>query len=70
MSKTIETLSQFIEVQEKTQSSHWKKYHSNFKYKNGELSGLEGFGTINKPLTGIKKIIYNLFLNRHTQHKN
>tara|TARA_B100001250_G_C19742946_1_gene763904 strand:- start:112 stop:1017 length:906 start_codon:yes stop_codon:yes gene_type:complete len=65
---TIERVSRYVESEEKTQSSHWKKYHSNFKYNNGKLYGLEGFGTINPPFRGLKKIVYNALLTRYYKH--
>ena len=45
----IADLSKFINKKEKTRSSHWEKYQSNLLYNDGVLSGLEGFGTNNKP---------------------
>lgn len=69
MKNIIERVSKTIKDKEHTQSSHWKKYHSNFQYSNGELSGLEGFGTNNTPLKGFKKIIYNTLLKRYTRHQ-
>lgn len=66
MNKEIfEIFENSINNDDKTQSSHWKKYHSKFKFKKGKLSGLEGFGTNTEPLTGIKKYIYNLLLTRY-----
>ena len=59
MNNIIEIIATKIEENEHTQSSHWKKYHSNFEYSKGKLNGLEGFGTHNTPLKGFKKIIYN-----------
>lgn len=69
MSNIIDSVAKTIEDNEYTQSSHWKKYHSNFKYSNRRLSGLEGFGTNNPPLKGLKKIIYNTLLKRYTRHQ-
>ena len=66
--EVLDILKKSIKSDENTQSSHWKKYHSKFKYDNGILYGLEGFGTNSKPLKGVKKIIYNLLLKRY--HKN
>ena len=37
----IAELSKFINKKEKTRSSHWEKYQSNFLYNDGVLSGLE-----------------------------
>ena len=68
MNNIIEIVATKIEENEHTQSSHWKKYHSNFEYSKGKLNGLEGFGTHNPPLTGFKKIIYNTLLKRYTRH--
>ena len=68
MSNIIDKVAKTIEDKEHTQSSHWKKYHSNFQYSNGSFSGLEGFGTHNPPLKGFKKIIYNTLLKRYTRH--
>ena len=65
----IAELSKFINKKEKTRSSHWEKYQSNFLYNDGVLSGLEGFGTNNKPLKGLVKIIYEMLLKRYTKHK-
>ncbi len=63
--KVLEILCESTKSDDNTQSSHWKKYHSKFKYENGILTGLEGFGTNTKPLTGIKKIVYDLILLRY-----
>lgn len=65
----ITSLSNFLETKEKTRSSHWEKYHSKFQYKDGVLSGLEGFGTNNKPLRGFNKIIYEILLKRYTKFR-
>ena len=63
--KVLEILKESIKSDDNTQSSHWKKYHAKFKYENGIFSGLEGFGTNTKRLTGLKKIIYDLLLLRY-----
>jgi len=41
-------------------SSHWNKYHANFSFKNGEFSGIEGFGSNEKKYTGLRKIAHSL----------
>lgn len=41
-------------------SSHWKKYHQDFKINSdGTLSGIVGFGGSAKPYTGIRKLLHN-----------
>ena len=69
MSNIIDSVAKTIEDNEYTQSSHWKKYHSNYQYSNRRLSGLEGFGTNNPPLKGLKKIIYSTLLKRYSRHQ-
>ena len=42
------------------ESSHWKKYHSDFLYTGDGFEGLQGFGSHSRPYTGIRKLIHNL----------
>jgi len=44
-------------------SSHWKYYHSNFQFTNGEFKGLQGFGGNELPFVGFKKL-FHLYLQK------
>lgn len=46
-------------------SSHWKKYHSNFKVYNGIPSGIEGFGSNEKSYRGFNLILHFIFQLRY-----
>ena len=47
-SHNINYLAKKSQQQDPKSSSHWNNYHSDFSYKNGEFSGLIGFGSIEK----------------------
>ena len=57
----IKFLSKSINSKEKVSSSHWNFLHKNFKYENGNLSGLIGFGAITKPHRGFLKKTHLMF---------
>ncbi len=44
-------------------SSHWQKYHSNFKFTGDNFFGLQGFGGLAKPPTGLR-LWLTLFLQK------
>jgi|APSaa5957512535_1039671.scaffolds.fasta_scaffold466195_1 hypothetical protein len=46
------------------ESSHWKKYHSDFKYVGDGFLGLQGFGGNAKPYRGLTKVL-NTKLQEH-----
>jgi hypothetical protein len=53
MTRGKEILSKLInklDVQENVSSSHWDKYHLNFRYEFESLKGVQGFGHLNKKL--------------------
>ena len=54
----INELTKSINKDDKTTSSYWKKYHSNFSFENGNLKGLGAFGSNKKPFNLIEKLIY------------
>ena len=37
------------------ESSHWRKYHSNFEFTGNGFKGLQGFGGIASPYTGLRR---------------
>ena len=57
----IKNLSKGINSKEKVSSSHWDFYHKDFKYDKGILSGLIGFGNLNKPYKGFHKKVHQCF---------
>lgn len=57
----IKNLSKGINFKEKVSSSHWDFYHKDFKYDKGILSGLIGFGNLNKPYKGFHKKVHLSF---------
>lgn len=48
-------------------SSHWQKYHSEFKFTGQEFAGLQGFGGRAKQLTGLR-LWFLLLLQRRFRH--
>jgi len=66
----INILSKKIYKIDPAESSHWKKFHEKFKYTDGVLSGIQGFGGSQPPKTGIKKKIHNLFQKRYRKIGN
>ena len=46
--------------EDKGSSSHWDKYHSEFKYENGKLSGIAGFGDGRGSGTFLHKIMHRM----------
>lgn len=59
--KSIKFLSKILNNKEKVSSSHWGFYHKDFKYDKGILSGLIGFGNLNKPYKGFYKKVHLVF---------
>lgn len=54
----IQALGDKVREKEKGSSSHWDQYHSTFEYKNGRLTGVQGFGGDRGPGTIIHKIAH------------
>ena len=61
LSKLINTL----DVQENVSSSHWDKYHLNFRYEFESLKGVQGFGHLNKNYGFISNFIQNIFQKKY-----
>ena len=61
----IDILSKKIDKTDPAESSHWKKYHKNFKYNDGVLTGIQGFGGSQSPYSGLKKTLHYLFQKRY-----
>lgn len=61
----ISYLADNVSQSDSRMSSHWEKYHKNFNYKNGNFSGLEGFGNNSPSYTPFRYLINNLFLTRY-----
>ncbi len=61
----INILSKKIYESDPAESSHWRKYHENFNYNRGQLTGLQGFGGYQPPYKGIKKILHKFFQKRY-----
>ena len=41
------------------ESSHWRKYHSDFSFEKGWPEGIQGFGGNDKPYRGLRKLAVN-----------
>ena len=54
-SKAIDFLSEQAVKEDPGASSHWKFYHSNFSFKDGEMKGVQGFGGNRVPYVGLRK---------------
>ena len=50
-----------INEDDPSESSHWKKFHSNFKVKNEIVDGIEGFGSIANSYSWKAKPIHYIF---------
>lgn len=61
LSKLIDTLDE----QENVSSSHWDKYHHNFRYELKSLKGVQGFGHLNKNYGFISDSIQNIFQKKY-----
>jgi putative sugar O-methyltransferase len=57
-SEGIAYLANQVILDDPSASSHWKYYHSNFQFKNGEFKGLQGFGGSDLPYVGLKKLLH------------
>ena len=68
MTRGKEILSKLInklDVQENVSSSHWDKYHLNFRYEFESLKGVQGFGHLNKNYGFISNFIQNIFQKKY-----
>lgn len=63
----ISKLSNTIYKKETVSSSHWNKYHENFRYELNSLKGVEGFGHINKNYGFFSDFIHKVF---QTKYRN
>lgn len=59
--KILEHLKKYLNSKEKVSSSFWNYYHKDFKFENGHLSGLIGFGALTKPYKWPTKNIHYMF---------
>tara|TARA_B100001175_G_C19510726_1_gene643695 strand:- start:1493 stop:2143 length:651 start_codon:yes stop_codon:yes gene_type:complete len=57
----IDYLTKSLNFKEKVSSSHWNYFHKDFKFENGHLSGLTGFGVLTKPYKWPFKHIHHVF---------
>ena len=53
----IEFLSEQINRHDPGSSSHWNKFHKEFKFTGKDFSGLKGFGGLSRPYKGVRKIL-------------
>lgn len=51
---------QVAENSDPSESSHWRKYHANFKYTGSGFSGLSGFGGCSPTYKGLKRIAHGI----------
>ena len=56
----IDYLASKLKIDDPKSSSYWNHYHSKFNYKDGEFTGIEGFGSNRKTFSGIRKIAHRL----------
>jgi putative sugar O-methyltransferase len=63
----IDYLANEVVKDEPSASSHWKLYHSEFKFDGHEFSGLQGFGGNAKRPSGLRSWIYR-FLQQRFRH--
>lgn len=61
----IDYLANEVATEDIGESSHWQKYHSQFKYTGDGFKGLQGFGGNTKPYTGVRRLIHRLFQRRY-----
>lgn len=57
-SKAIDFLSEQAVKDDPGASSHWKFYHSDFSYNEGQMKGIQGFGGNRLPYGGLRKWIH------------
>ena len=50
-----------VNIEDPAASSHWQKYHSNFKVNNGVINGIAGFGDNDKSYNMAVKIAHTIF---------
>ena len=61
----ITKLSEKINIQESVSSSHWDKYHENFRYELNSLKGVQGFGHLNKNYGFLSDYIHKFFQKKY-----
>ena len=61
----ISKLSEKINIKESVSSSHWNKYHENFRYELNSLKGVQGFGHLNKNYGFISDYIHKFFQKKY-----
>ena len=54
----IKYLAGEVNKPDKAESSHWNKYHSQFKFTGDGFTGLQGFGGYSRPYSGVRKIAH------------
>lgn len=61
----IEYLGSIVANDDKATSSHWLKYHSNFKFTGNGFEGLEGFGSNHKPRNRLFQLLENILQRKY-----
>lgn len=61
----ISKLSERISIKESVSSSHWDKYHENFRYELNSLRGVQGFGHLNRNYGFISDYIHKFFQKKY-----
>lgn len=56
--ESLEFLLEQVSKDDPAASSHWQKYHTNFQVNNGNIEGIEGFGSNDSRYTGIRYILH------------
>jgi len=62
--KAIDYLAIEISKKDSGESSHWQRYHSDFRFKGDGFEGLKGFGGNVTPYRGLRKLLHSLFESR------
>jgi hypothetical protein len=60
---SLSFLASQLDATDSGESSHWKKYHSNFRFLGDRFDGLNGFGGCSEPLRGPRGFVHR-FLQR------
>lgn len=60
----IDYLSTEATKSDPAESSHWRKFHSEFRFTGKGFAGLQGFGGNGKSHTGLRKVLHKMFQGR------
>lgn len=63
----IDRLASEIDQDDPGASSHWRKYHSSFRFDGIHFEGIQGFGGCRKPYRGLRLVLHRLLQRRFRQ---